>query len=195
MVDRRNFKKSVARLKREQKEEMSQFIARLQSLSAEEFLRLPRRDIERLSPAQYAEIAKSIVPGVNVDASEPKQHIKPAVRPRKITVGRRSAKAVIYSAIAGLVIAFGGPTLVERVQNYDLVRPASAESWPICRRLTANADGCLYMPQQNLNWDYVAKSLHIDRAFLLTLNRHLPVASAPAGRKIIVWRGAGRLEN
>lgn len=195
MVDRRNFKKSVARLKREQKEEVGQFIARLKSLSAEDFLRLPRYEIERLSPAQYAEIAQSILPNVSLGTSEPKQHIKPAVRPRKITAGRRSTMAVIGSVLAGLIVAFAGPTIVERVQNYDLVRPASAHSWPICSRLTANTDGCVYIPKQNLNWDYVAQSLHIDRAFLLTLNPHLPVASAPAGRKIIVWRGTGRLEN
>jgi len=195
MAERQNFKKSVARLKREQKEEMGQFIAYLKSMSPEEFLRLPRRDIERLSPAQYAEIAQSIVPNVTLGTSEQKQHIKPTARPRKITAGRRSTMAVIGSVLAGLIVAFAGPTIVERVQNYDLVRPASAESWPICRRLTAKTDGCVYIPKQNLNWDYVAQSLHIDRAFLLTLNRHLPVASAPAERKIIVWRGAGRLEN
>ena len=196
MADRHEFNAAVERVARERKEEMGQFIARLKKLTPDEFLRLPRKDLERLTMSQYADVAAAISPGLDVRPPPRELILPPAPNRRKPwSIRKRSAAAVTASVLLAAGIAFGGPTALAVSERADLVRPIYIGNWPQCTRLSETVDGCLYMPTQDLNWDYVAQMLGMSRADLLALNHHLPSTHAPAREKLIVWRRIGRLEN
>lgn len=195
MADRDDFNKSVTAIATEKEMEMGKFIARLKKLTPDEFLRLPRRDLERLSMTQYAEVAAVICPGL--DLRPPHDDPEPTPEPKRRTwsTHQRSMAAVAASAIIAAGLALVGPLVVALNDDTELVRPHYIGDWPRCARLTDHVDGCVYIPRQNLQWDYVAYMLGQNIADLRDLNLHLPTTHAPAREKIIVWRGIGHLEN
>lgn len=195
MSERNDFRKTVESIVHDDKEEMSKIIARLKLLTPEEFLRLPRREVERLSLTQYAEIARAIAPGVELGASRPEREPETPKKRRSWTIRQRSLATVAASVVLASGVALAGPTVNTRLAETSLVRPVSIWTWPTCTRMTNVIDGCVYVPQQNLTWDYVAYMLGMDRLTLRTLNHDLPETHAPVGEKIIVWRGLGRLES
>ncbi|RDE07802.1 hypothetical protein [Pelagibacterium lacus] len=197
MADRANFNKSVKHIASDRREEMGKFIAHLKTLTPDEFLRLPRRDLERLTMTQYAEVAAAICPGLDLrpptDEPEPEPSRKPTRRSPSLR--RSSMASVAASVIVAVALALTGPIVGKYSAETELVRPTYIGSWPRCARLNESIDGCVYVPRQHLPWNYVAHLLGIDIAELRDLNYHLPASHVPAGEKIIVWRDLGRLEN
>lgn len=195
MPDLEKFKTSVAAIARDAKEETGAFIARLKSLSAEEFLRLSRRDVERLSLAQYIDVARAIAPDIlpiaATQAADPESD-KPSFdwMPRRLY-----AIAISASITLGFAGSLAAPMLTEAMFDAPLVRSQTVLDWPACRRLTAEVDGCVYRPTQDLPWDYVAAMLEMDRDILHRNNAHLPQNMVPRASQLVVWRYHGHLEN
>lgn len=195
MSDRVNFKKSVKSIAADGREETGKFIARLKALTPEEFLRLPRHDLERLTLAQYADVAAAILPGLDLRPARDKPDAPPKSERRNWSLGQLSIAAVAASVVVAFGVVLAEPIVGSFGGTAELVRPYYIGNWPRCIRLTESVDGCVYVSHQDLNWDYVAYRLKIDVAELRNLNNHLPSTYAPAHEKIIVWRGVGRLEN
>jgi hypothetical protein len=195
MADLESYKTSVAAIARDSKDETGAFIARLKTLSAEEFLRLPRRDVERLSIAQYIDVARAIAP--NIPPLITVREAEPELRKRSFnwTPGRLHAAVIVVSIGLGLAWSMTGSMLTGLVFDEALIRSRTVLDWPACRRLTADVDGCVYRPAQDLSWDYVAAMLEMDRDTLHRNNAHLTEDVVPRASQLVVWRYHGLLEN
>lgn len=195
MPELEEFKNSVAAIAQDAKEETGAFIARLKSLSAEEFVRLSRRDVERLSLAQFIDVARAIAPDIPpiavTQAADPDPN-KPFFN---WTPRRLYAMAISASIALGCVGFLAAPMLTEAMFDAPLVRSKTLFDWPACRRLTAEVDGCVYRPTQDLSWDYVAAMLEMDRDILRRNNAHLPDNMVPRASQLVVWRYHGHLED
>lgn len=199
MPDRKQFDSAVAAIGKETKEEMAAFVTRLKTLSPEEFVRLPRQDLERLSISQYLNIARVIAPDVApltamlVRTGKPPQETK---RPKKPwPIGKLSSLAVAAGVTVVVIWALSGTTLLAAIASTPIVRSSFVSAWPRCTRLASDTDGCVYLAGQDLFWTYAASKLGLDVETLRRSNTHLPADRVPRGSRLVVWRYLGRLED
>lgn len=181
MSDREAFKTAVNAVKQRDTKETGAFIARLKSLSAEEFLRLPPKVIDRLSLAQYVDIARTIVPEIEPEKVDPPTP-EPEARSFEWTPQRIYGLAISISMTICVALALIAPDAKRLLWPEPLPRSGYAEDWPTCSRLTPQADGCVYYSHQELPWDYVAAALQMEIENLRTSNTHLTDSFIPPPR-------------
>jgi hypothetical protein len=194
MSDQKIFKAAVQTVKQQSKQETGALIARLKSLSAEEFLRLPPKIVERLSLAQYVDIARTIAP----DTPPPK--VSPAAPESERhsfiwTPKRIYCLAIGLSMTVSIALALIAPEAKRAFSPQSLARSIYAEDWSDCSRLTPQTDGCVYRPTQDLSWEYVAATLQMNIETLRFNNAHLTDTFVPRGARLTVWRNRGTLEH
>lgn len=203
MTDRSTFKHHVNAVLLDDKRTTEQLIAQLKTLTPAKFVQVPRKYLERLTPEQYAEVGAHVA---SVVAEAPKRKSAPptaepiATKRRwsmpNLQINGRSALATVAAIFLSITFVLTGPAAMDQLLNHDgLTRSIYASDWSRCNRLTETSDGCVYRPSQDLNWDYVAYRLGIEKQALLNLNPSLPATHAPAGQTIVVWRYVGNLEN
>jgi hypothetical protein len=187
---------------------IDEYFRRCLQMTPQQYLMEPARLTARLSAAQHRALAlhffpQSPIAAVKPDPAEaapPSAAPKPPRLPRShiaklyrlIPEERRPPIAAIAS---GLLAAAIGAAI-----HFHPLAPAAApvrstvvSSWPDCRRLTPEVDGCVYAMHRDVAWSTIAEFLGQDEAALRANNRRLTGDFAPKGKTILVWRGRGQL--
>lgn len=68
------------------------------------------------------------------------------------------------------------------------IRSMDASTWPQCRRLSPETDGCVYVVESKLTWPEAAHWLDIPLPLLLKANQPQSTAPLTKGAPLIVWR-------
>lgn len=171
---------------------------RLKTMTAEQFVRVPREDLQDLTNKQYAEIVSQISPEHRLPelpvASSSADSLWTGLRNMTIPI---AVKALLFGLLIGLLILMGclaiGPIIDWWRYQTPPVRSEDASTWPDCHRLDGWVDGCTYSPTQNLSWQRAASLLEIPETELRITNSHLIQYYIPAATTLIVWRHRGQL--
>jgi len=197
---RKWFRENVARVKADSDRASKQQVERLKQMTPAEFMRLPPETFASLTAAQYRDVVAVIAPDTQLPGPPPVEELAPETRTwrdwwrerstflRVLTLTVMTTLIVVMAAISS---PFAWKWLISRT---EIVRPTSTATWPVCKRLSAYTDGCVYYPTQNLNWAWVAQQLAMSVDELYAANRHLPPQYIPANSTLVVWRHLGRLE-
>lgn len=199
MTDLRTlFRRNVARVAAEGRAASADLIHRLKQMSAAEFLRQPWTVIDQLTWAQYKEIVRVVAPDVKLAAGkvEVPEKEKRTVLDwwRERSGSFRSLVWTIAVTVAFMTIGLMAPWIHKAtLSRAEVVRPSSWQAWPVCARLSAYTDGCVYTPTQDLNWDWAAWKLDMPVETLRRANPHLPSPFIIRGAPLLIWRGRGHL--
>jgi hypothetical protein len=195
-----SFRKNVETVIEDHREATSALVRRLKHLTPQDFLRRGPEVWSRLSMSQYRDVVEAIAPEIRLPAV-PKETVEPT--PMLATIGRwwRARSTLVQSiylttimtVVFVTIVIAAWPTIAWTFAPYTLVRNVDPRTWPRCGRLAGNIDGCVYVPTQDLNWEWIAYHLATPVEDLLRTNNHLPVAFAPAGSKVTIWRSRGQL--
>jgi hypothetical protein len=195
----RSFDETLSRAIAEGRQARQERLDRLQAM--------PTAEIAQLTPEELASIG---VDGLVALASErrefsgmvPKPGYRPAAGPpgaRQLLPPRPVSMAIAIAAsllLLGLLIDLARPMASHWVDPG--ARPVSTETWPLCRRLDAWADSCIYVTESpTLTPDRAATLLRLPVEQLLSVNPQLgraDEARLPVGSVIAVWRGRMKLE-
>jgi hypothetical protein len=194
------FRRNVKVVVEDHRDASAALIRRLKHLTPEEFLRCGPEVWSQISMSQYRTVVETIAPEIHLPAVHEE---KAAPVSMLETIGRwwhaRSTwvqsvyLTITMTVILMPVVIAAWPTIVWTMAPYTLVRPADPLTWPPCGRLAWNTDGCVYIPTQDLYWEWIAYHLAIPVKDLLKINSQLPVAFAPTGSQVIIWRSRGQL--
>jgi hypothetical protein len=195
------FRKNVTHVKEDADKSSVQLVQRLKQMTPAEFLRLPPNTFASLTAAQYRDIVATIAPDTKLPEPPPLEELPADIRTwgdwwrERSTLIQLSIVTMAITVIA-VGIAIAVPTAWKwTVSRMEIVRPVSTATWPVCARLSAYTDGCVYYPTQNLTWAWVAQQLAIPPQELYEANQHLPPQYIPVNSMLVVWRHRGRLEN
>lgn len=192
------FLKGVRTLRVQDSAEQSARMARLKAMTPEQFVRLPREELQELTTRQYAEVVRHVAP----------EHPLPEPRevsdsPGKSWAGLRwaaiptGARAAVLGALTGLLVLVASlavGTTIDWWRYHTLpVRSTQASTWPSCRRLSGWVDGCTYMPVRDMAWDRAAMLLKVPETELRQTNQHINQVYIPAQATLVVWRNRGQL--
>lgn len=124
--------------------------------------------------------ADHLAPTASPEPSKPRSH-----RLRMTFLGAAVVLAV------GLIAERAVPMAARMLDSGT--RPASTTRWPVCPRLDARVDGCVYGVGGNggLTLEGAARMLAMPPEQLAASNTHLDASIAtilPSGSKIVVWR-------
>jgi hypothetical protein len=176
-------------------------VDRLKRMTPGNLLRQGPEVWSRLTMSQYYDIVATISPDLNLrPPREPAAET--ATASEKIlgwwrgrsTLARSFYLTMIMTGVVVTATIAGWPRIVWTMAPYTLVRSDEITYWPFCGRLEWNTDGCVYIPTQAVNWDWIAFHLALSVEELLRTNTHLPTTHVPAGSQVIVWRGRGQLQ-
>lgn len=178
-------------------------IARCRQMTPEQFASQPASVIRRLSVEQFSGIVTHIA-GVSqpvkppIDKAIPGSPGAPAHSVRRGQSGSFLYRMTRTSFVGGLLtsaavamILLATPLVASRK---PIIRPLIANDWPMCSRLTATIDGCLYRVADHLAWKDAAKWLAIPETELRGVNNALDGNTLKAGQILVVWRGLGQLK-
>jgi hypothetical protein len=195
------FRKNVETVIEDNRKAGDELVRRLKALTPNEFLRLGTDVWSQLSMSQYRDVVKTIAPEIHWPAVD-EETVEPVAMLEMVRWWWRT-QAVLTQSILVTMLMTGvvvptmitaWPTIVWTMAPYTLVRNADPEFWPPCGRLDGNTDGCVYIPTQDLNWDWIAYHAAIPAKALLQINHHLRADYAPRGSMVMVWRSRGKLQ-
>jgi hypothetical protein len=187
---------------------IDEYFRRCLQMTPQQYLMEPARLTARLSAAQHRALALNFFPQSPIAAvkPEPAKAAPPqavAAPPRLpqsrfaksyrlIPEERRPFVAAIASGL--LAVAIGAAMHIHPLAPAaPPVRSTITSSWPDCRRLTPEVDGCVYAMHRDVAWSTIAGFLGQDEAELRANNRRLTGDFAPKGAQIAVWRRRGQL--
>ncbi|WP_242217600.1 hypothetical protein [Shinella zoogloeoides] len=199
-IDQRAFGARITTAMAEGQAGRREIASQLARLPLEQLVKVPPSSFAMLGPEGFemlVSMRRDIPAGVTArtSATAPSTPPKPVEAPRKVR--RRWPIWVVCVALlaAGPVFDRSWP-LVERMTGNSM-RPIQVSAWPVCRRLDAYVDGCLYRtgsPQTTLR--QLAGRLHMPAGDLVRPNRHLTTAPdepLSRGTLVVVWRGVAKL--
>lgn len=168
-------------------------LARLKRLTADEFVRLPRTELQDLTMAQYEEVAHHIAPDHKLPQPPAEPSNPPQWQLRNLWKAAPTwMQAAVAALLAGLPMLMAALLFVPALHWWQYqtppLRSTDASTWPHCARLNEWVDGCTYVPHSALTWDRAAGLLAISEAELRRINRHIRENYIPAGATFIVWR-------
>lgn len=203
MSDRQQHQQNRDRALTERTHAIEELIARCRQMTREQFASQPASVIRRLSAEQFSAIVMHIT-GVSQPAKRPIDKAAPgpsgastrSIRPRQPgpLLYRMTRASLIGGTLASIAVAaamLAAPLLANRKL---IVRPLTTNDWPMCSRLTASIDGCLYRVDTRLAWQDAARWLAIPEVELRRMNSAPDAAALQAGQHLIVWRGLGQLK-
>lgn len=176
-------------------------VARLNQLKAmtpEEFVRIPREELQELTDRQYAEVARHIATVHQL----PNPPDMPERSDRSWTglhwTGMPTiARAVLLGFLTGLLILGVslaiGPATDWWQYRTPPVRSQEASTWPKCHRLSGWVDGCTYSLTKDMTWERAASLLQMSETELREANRHINRTYIPRLTMLVVWRHRGQL--
>lgn len=175
-------------------------LERLKAMTPEEFVRVPREELQDLTNIQYAKIVQQIAPEHRLpELQETSEHS------RKWWAGLRriavptSLRAALLGLITGFLVLITslaiGPSIDWWQYRTLPIRTVDALRWPKCARLNSWVDGCVYTPTTNIAWNRAADLLQMSEIELRRNNRHIDNQTyIPRRTMMIVWRGRGELQ-
>jgi hypothetical protein len=207
-TERSEYGRAAAKVAADSREAITEYFERCKRMSAHEYLMQPARLTARLSAAQHRALALHFFPQAPIAAVKPEVAMAtpPATGPRKkqptetrmaalyrrVPEERRPPIAAIASGLLAVVI--GAAMHVHPVAPAaPPVRSTIMSTWPDCRKLTAEVDGCVYTMHRDVAWSAIAEFLDQDEAELRANNRRLTGDFAPKGAQVVVWRRRGQL--
>ena len=187
---------------------IDEYFRRCLQMTPQQYLMEPARLTARLSAAQHRAIALHFFPQAPIaavkpepaKAAPPRAASKPSQPPqgrvaklyRLIPEERRPLVAAIASG--SLAIAIGAAMHIHPIAPAAApVRSTIMSTWPDCRRLAPEVDGCVYAMHRDVAWSTIAEFLGQDEAALRANNRRLTGDFAPKGAQVVVWRRRGQL--
>lgn len=167
-------------------------VAKLRSLSPENFARVPREILGGLSNTQYADVVGSIAPDLKLKVPK----VSPRRRSPRVAdvvswiprVLVATGTALSAGAVILLVAINAGPLINWWSYSQPLARSVEVGGWPACPRLDRWTDGCVYHVTAGISWQDAARGLDLPESYLRRLNRHIPDPAIPATASLIVWR-------
>jgi hypothetical protein len=194
------FRKNVETVVEDHREATAALVRRLKQLTPQDFLRRGPDVWSQLSMSQYRDVVETIAPQIHLPGMH-EETMEPALMLETISRWWRARSTLVQSiylttimTVVVVTIAIAAwPTIAWTLAPYTLVRNVDPRSWPPCSRLARNVDGCVYVPTQDLNWEWIAYHLAMPVEDLLRTNNHLPVAFAPARSKVTIWRSRAQL--
>jgi hypothetical protein len=203
MSDRQQHQQNRDQALTERTRAIAELIARCRRMTPEQFASQPASVMRRLDAEQFSAIVSHITGGsqpvkVPIDkaAPGPSGASTQSTRPRqpRSFLYRMTRTSLIGGTLASIgvtAVLLTAPLLASR---RPIVRPPTANDWPMCRRLTASIDGCRYRVAHRLAWQDAARWLAIPEAELRRMNHAPGAAALQAGQHLIVWRGLGQLK-
>lgn len=203
MSDRQQHQQNRDQALIERTRAVEELIARCRRMTPEQFASQPASVIRRLSAEQFSAIvthitgaAQPVKPPIDKAAPGPAGASTRSIRPRQPgpLLYRMTRASLIGGTLASILVTaalLAAPLLASRK---PIVRPLTTKDWPMCSRLTASIDGCLYRVDTRLAWQDAARWLAIPEAELRRLNSAPDAAALQAGQHLIVWRGLGQLK-
>jgi hypothetical protein len=194
------FLNDVRSAREQQAAERLDRLQQLKAMTPEEFVRLPREELQDITNTEYSEIVRQIAP----DHRLPKLQETPKHSSQWWTSLRRiavpiSLRAALLGLIAGLLVLIASLAIGPGIDWWQYLTPpirtVNATRWPSCMRLSAWVDGCVYTPATNLGWDRAADLLQMSEIELRRNNRHIHNQTyIPRRTMLIVWRDRGELQ-
>lgn len=194
----KEFLSNVKAARQERAADHKALLERLKRLTAEQFVRLPRAELQDLTNEQYESVAKHIAPHHNFPQppAAPMRRRWRLADVWKVTPGW--LQAALLAMLVGLPILMAALMVVPAMHWWQYqtppMRSMDASSWPHCARLNEWVDGCTYVPSGAMTWERATSLLGIPEAELRDSNTHIPKSYIPAGAMIIVWRHRGTLQ-
>jgi hypothetical protein len=192
------FLKDVKALRASAIADKSALLQRLKAMTPEEFVHVPREDLQELTDKQYAEIVQHVTKGHRL--AEPSDMAPRIAAPWSRLSWKAiptAAQAVLSGFLVGSLVLGASlaidPTVAWWQYRTPPVRSEDASSWPLCHRLNGWVDGCTYSPAQDMAWERAASLLQMPESQLRQDNRHINESNIPQGSVLIVWRHRGQL--
>ena len=195
------FRRNVETVVEDGRADTEALVDRLKRMTPQDLLRQGPEVWSRLTVSQYYDIVATIAP--DLDLRPPREPAAETAAASdgivawwrgRSTLARSLYLTTIMTAVVVTVTIAGWPRIVWTMAPYMLVRSDEITYWPFCGRLEWNTDGCVYIPDRALNWDWFAYHLALPVQELQRTNVHLPTTQVPAGSQVIVWRGRGQLQ-
>lgn len=194
------FRKNVDTVVEDDRKATDTLVQQLKRSTPQNLLRRGPEVWSHLTMSQYRDIVETIAPDVHLP-------IVNEERPEAVSMlekigdwwRERSTltRSFYLTTIMTVTIVTGSiaiwPMIVLPMAFDPLVRDINVGYWPPCGRLAGDTDGCVYIPTQDLNWEWIANHVAIPVEKLLKTNYHLPAAYAPRGSKVTIWRSRGQL--
>jgi hypothetical protein len=190
------FLNGVSTLRAQQRAEKLDRLDKLKAMTPEEFVRVPREELQDLTDRQYADVVGHVAPEHRLpEPQEVSEKLSWAGLP-SIAIPT-AARAAVLGVLTGLLLLVAslavGPALDWWHYRTPPVRSEQASAWPPCRRLNGWVDGCTYVPARDMAWGRTASLLEMPEAELRQLNHHINQTYIPAQTTLVVWRGRGHI--
>lgn len=195
-----DFLNDVRSTREQQATERADWLERLRAMTPEQFVRVPREELQELTSVEYSEIVRQIAPDNRLpelpEAREESNKWRAILPWIAVPIGFRAA---LLGLIAGLLVLTAslaiGPGIDRWQYRTPPVRTVDALRWPTCARLNSWVDGCVYTPSTNTAWDRAADLLQMSEIELRQNNRHIHNQTyIPRRTMLIVWRDRGKLQ-
>ena len=186
----------------EREEARDELFVRISAMPSDERARLEPTLFSRLTPDQLCQLLDHDQEKINATIENsielqttPYSGPSPKVKsiqtkpPFVCALKNGIAVAAVAGGIAIVAVIFG-PRLAAWF-SAPPIRPVNAAQWPVCRRLNAHIDGCIYHVQAGLTWDEAATLLRMPVAQLRNVNSSL--LSLQPNSWLVIWRGRGTL--
>lgn len=194
------FLKDVRSAREQQAADRSERLNRFKAMTAEEFVRVPREELQELTNVQYSDIVRQIAPDHRLSDLPEAQERSSKWRTilRRIAVPT-SLRAAGLGFIVGLLVLIAslaiGPAVDWWQYRTPPTRSIDASRWPLCTRLNAWVDGCVYTPTTDINWESAADLLQMSNTELRRNNQHIHNQTyIPRRTMLVVWRDRGVLQ-
>jgi hypothetical protein len=200
----RQHRKNIASAIADRQKAQHELFKQLMAMPPEERAKLPPAQFIRLTQDQLRRLlsesgADKVEPsaGKSAKAAGPQKPPAKRLKPKPLRIRspfyaalRASLPvAVVGGAIAVAAVIFG-PDFAAAIAPPP-ARSIYASQWPVCPRLDAHADGCVYRVEAGLTWQSLAAILQMPKATLRSLN---PTIVDPVpDTQIIIWRGRSPL--
>jgi hypothetical protein len=187
------FLQDVSALSAQRNAEQRERLERLKAMTPEQFVRVPREELQYLTGSQYAAIVRHIAPTHRPlePQAAAKQKSEFWAILHKVTVPT-AARAAVLGLLSGFLVWVASVSVSFAIDWWQYrippIRSQDASSWPQCPRLNSRVDGCIYEPVQNMAWDRAADLLQIPGTELRQSNRHILETYIPAQSMLVVWR-------
>lgn len=187
------FLKDVSSLREQRGAEQSARLDRLKTMTAEQFVRVPREDLQDLTDQQYTEIVRHVASDHRLPELQEviAKSDKSWFGLRRIAIPT-AVRAIVFGLTTGLLVLILslaiGPAMEWWQYRTPPLRSQATVTWPRCHRLDGWVDGCTYVPVRDMAWERAANLLGIPESELRNVNRHIAQAYIPAQATLIVWR-------
>lgn len=194
------FLRDVRSAREQQAADQSERLNRFKAMTPEQFVRVPREELQELTNVQYTAIVRQIAPDHRLpglpEAQERSSKWRTILRRIAMPIGLRATGLGFIVGLLVLITSLAiGPAVDWWQYRTPPTRSIDASRWPSCPQLNAWVDGCVYTPTTDIAWERAAALLQMSETELRRNNQHIHHQTyIPRQTMLVVWRDRGELQ-